>query len=119
MSVSVLEYPPLSSPGYLGGGLVRVPCGEDGLDRLVLSGRLLEGAGRASLASADGGGLSAIKAFAASSGMTLLSTMSLFPLMSPLLLSSFVLSNGSAIFSLDMYGGGGPLPPPPLLGVVL
>ena len=81
MSVSELE----SRPGYLGGGLEAL-CPEDDEDAP-------DGPATGGLEAIAGGG-------GASRGLTLLSCMSLFPLMSPLLLSSS--SSGAAMFSCDM-----------------
>ena len=82
MSVSELE----SRPGYLGGGLEALGPDEDDEDAP-------DGPGAGGLEAGAGGG-------GASRGLTLLSCMSLFPLMSPLLLSSS--SRGAAMFSCDM-----------------
>ena len=78
MSVSELE----SRPGYRGGGL--------------------EVVARDGPAAGAGGCSTEAGAGAASGGRTLLSTMSLLPLMSPLLLSSSVSSSGCAMFSWEL-----------------
>lgn len=86
MSVSVSELE--SRPGYLGGGLEALGADDEDDDEDAP-----DGPGIARLAAGGGGG-------GASRGLTLLSCMSLFPLMSPLLLSSS--SSGAAMFSCDM-----------------
>ena len=84
MSVSELE----SRPGYLGGGLGALAAEDDEEDE-----EAADGPGIARLEAGGGAG-------GASRGLTLLSCMSLFPLMSPLLLSSS--SRGAAMFSCDI-----------------
>jgi len=85
VSVSELE----SRPGYLGGGLGALGAEDD-----EEAEEAADGPGIARLEAGGGAG-------GASRGLTLLlSCMSLFPLMSPLLLSSS--SRGAAMFSCDM-----------------
>ena len=85
MSVSVSELE--SRPGYLGGGLEALGADDEDDDEDAP-----DGPGIARLTGGGGGG--------ASRGLTLLSCMSLLPLMSPLLLSAS--SSGAAMFSCDM-----------------